>query len=405
MMTRPWRVALFVVACAVLILLLSNGTRMGFALFLKPMTATFGWSRESFGFAIALQNIVWGLSQPFVGALADRWGPRKVIVSAALVYALGLYAMAHAQTPIDLSLSAGVLVGLALSGTSFPVVLAVVGRSAPPERRTFLLSIAATGGSAGQLAVIPATQSLIAGFGIVEALFALSALALLMVPLGMALGGGIAHRVTVEPPSQSVREALTKASRHQGFWLLTSGFFVCGFHIAFVATHLPAYVVDHGLNAGLGASALAVLGLGNLFGTIGSGYLGGRYRVKYVLSALYLLRSVLIGLFLSVPVTDLSVLVFAFALGLVWLGTVPLTNSLVGQIFGLGNVGMLFGIVFVSHQIGSFFGAWYGGYSFDAHGSYAPAWGISIALGVVAAVLHYPIDDRAVPQLAGVKAR
>jgi len=405
MMIRPWRLVLLVLVCAVLILLISNGTRVGFALFLKPMTSSLGWSRESFGFAIALQNLVWGLSQPFVGALADRWGAGKVIVAAAVVYAFGLYAMSFAQTPVDLSLSAGVLIGLALSGTSFPIVLAVVGRSAPPERRTLLLGIAATGGSAGQLAMVPLSQSLITGLGVAEALIALSALALVMVPLGIGLGGGTTRgQALTDGPSQSIGGALGEAVRHKGFWLLIGGFFVCGFQVTFVATHLPACVVDHGLSGNIGAIALAALGLGNLVGTAGAGYLGGRYRVKYVLSTLYLSRTALIALFLVVPITDASLLVFAFALGLVWLGTVPLTNSLVVQIFGLSYVAMLFGIVFVSHQIGSFFGAWYGGYSFDTHGTYAPAWGICILLGILAAALHWPIDDRAVPRLARVPA-
>lgn len=404
MATHSWRFALFVVGCAALTLFLANGTRLGFSVFLKPMTMEFGWSREMFGFTIALQNIVWGLSQPFVGGIADRFGAAKVVVSGALIYVLGLYLMAQAETPVDLAISGGVLIGLALSGTSFPVILAVVGRSVPPARRTFFLGIAAIGGSAGQLVLVPASQSLISGFGVREALLTLSMLALLMVPLGLALSGRRASVFSKSRPQQRVGEALSEALHHRGFWLLSAGFFVCGFQLMFVVTHLPAYVVDHGLSPTLGGLAIALIGLGNIVGTLAAGYLGDRYRPKYVLSWLYLIRAVLIAAFLSVPISDVSLLLFSLCLGLVWLGTVPLTNSVVGQMFGVDYLAMLFGIVFVSHQLGSFLGAWYGGYSFDAFGTYGPAWWVSIGLGVVAAILHWPIDDRAVSRLAVSKA-
>ena len=383
--------------------MITLGMNHGLGLYLVPITKHLNIGRELFGLSIALQVLFAGIGAPIFGGLADKYGPGKTTLFGTIILIISRYWMANINNTFDLF---GSLFLLGFGGGGFlGIALGAVARSSKNHNRSLYVGIIMSAGSFGQFIIVPIINILIQKFGWVDSLYYMIYLSLVLILFCYFLSFSKNNQQTNIDTKQTVTEALKEALSNKNFNLLALGFFVCGFHIAFVATHLPAYVVDHGLNAGLGASALAVLGLGNLFGTIGSGYLGGRYRVKYVLSALYLLRSVLIGLFLSVPVTDLSVLVFAFALGLVWLGTVPLTNSLVGQIFGLGNVGMLFGIVFVSHQIGSFFGAWYGGYSFDVHGSYAPAWGISIALGVVAAVLHYPIDDRAVPQLAGVKAR
>lgn len=389
-----------VLACAGLVLMLALGIRQSFGLFLRPMSIELGWGRETFSFAIALQNLVWGLAMPFAGAIADRHGAGRVIAAGGLLYSVGLLAMAHATSPLLFNLSAGLLVGLGLSGTGFGVVLAVVARANPPERRSVAVGIAGACGSFGQFAMLPGGQGLIGMFGWVGALAAFAALAFLMIPLGGALAG---RNAAANETTQSIGAALAEAATHRGFWLLTGSFLVCGFQTIFIMTHLPAYLVDRGLSVQEGMAALATIGLFNIAGSFAAGALGAHFSRKLLLAGVYALRAVAIALFIALPTSAASAYLFAAVMGFTWLGTVPLTNSLVGQIFGVKYLSTLFSISFLGHQLGAFAGAWAGGAIFDATGSYQAVWLASIALSVVACVLCLPIDERAIvrPALRG----
>ncbi|MCK5366782.1 MAG: MFS transporter, partial [Gammaproteobacteria bacterium] len=347
-----WRNPIVILVCASIVLILSFGIRTSFGIFLAPMTTDLGIGRESFAFAIALQNLLWGLSQPFAGAIADRYGSGRVVAVCAVMYVLGLVLMAHASSGTDLTIGAGVLIGLALSGTGFPVILSVVGRSVDESRRSLFLGFASAGGSSGQLLMVPLGQVILDGFGWGTALLWFALLSSLMVPLAAVLTGKATASIE-RVRKQSLRQAIAEASRHGGYWYLTAGFFVCGFHVAFIATHLPAFILDRGGTPALGAAALALIGFGNIIGSLACGVLGGRYPKKYVLAGLYLGRSVIITLFILAPVSDLSILLFATGIGILWLGTVPLTSGLVAHIFGMRYMATLFGFVFFSHQLGS----------------------------------------------------
>ncbi|HEY9538880.1 MAG TPA: MFS transporter [Kiloniellaceae bacterium] len=395
-----WRTPLVVIAAGCLLAVLSFGIRSSFGLFLAPMSADFGWGREVFAVAIAIQNLVWGVSQPVAGALADRYGAGRVLAIGALIYAAGLWLMADASTPGMLTLSAGVLVGVGVAGASFAIVLAAFARLMPEDKRSWALGLGTAAGSAGQFFVVPLGQSFISAYGWSTALTLLAVLALVMVPLAAALAG----RSDRSGLHQSVGSALKEAFAHPSYNLLTLGFFVCGFHVAFIQIHLPAYITDKGLDAGLAAWALALVGAANIVGAFGAGLLGGRYSKKYLLSLLYLLRAIAIALFVLLPISPVSVLVFAAVIGLLWLSTVPLTSGLVAQFFGTRHMAMLFGIVFFSHQVGSFLGVWLGGYFFDLTGSYDIVWWSGVVLGVLAAVVHWPIREEAVARLAGAGA-
>lgn len=398
------RSAIAVLVCGIIILILSFGIRTSFGIFLNPITESLGVGRESFALAMAVQNLLWGLAQPFAGAIADRYGPGRVVGFCGGLYVLGLYLMSQSTGAGDLMLSNGVLIGLAMSGTGFPVILAVIGRSVSEEKRSLFLGIGSAGGSSGQLLMVPASHLLLDGFGWVNALLILAVITTVTVPLAAAFAGRTGSSGIGVLRDQSIADAIREASRHTGFWYLTAGFFVCGFHVAFIATHLPAFIVDNGKSAAIGAAALAVIGLGNIFGSLTCGYLGGRYSKKYVLSGLYLARSAVFVAFLLVPLSDVSIIVFSAVIGMLWLGTVPLTSGLVAQIFGVRYMAMLFGFVFFSHQLGSFMGAWFGGYIYDRTGSYDPVWWASVVLGVIAAALHWPIKDKPVAGLASQRA-
>jgi len=387
-----WRTPAVVLACGGLILMLALGTRQSFGLFLRPMSMDLGWGREAFSFAIALQNLVWGCAMPFAGAIADRYGGGRVVAAGGLAYGAGLLAMAYSTTPLGFNLAAGLLVGLGLSCTGFGVVLAVVARAFPPEKRSVAVGIAGACGSFGQFAMLPWAQGLISDFGWLNALLAFAFLALIMVPLGAALAG---RNAAEDESTQSIGAALGEAAAHRGFWLLTASFFVCGFQTIFVMTHLPAYLVDRGLTPAQGMTALAVIGLFNIVGSYGCGALGGRYSKRLLLAWIYAIRAVAIGVFIAAPLTPAGTYLFAAVLGLTWLGTVPLTNSLVGQIFGVKFLSTLFSISFLGHQLGAFIGAWAGGAVFDLTNSYLPVWAAAIALSVVAAALCIPINERA----------
>ena len=393
-MKKPW----IVIACAALIVTLAMGVRQSFGLFLPQMSVALDIGRGSFGLALALQNLLFGLAQPFVGALADRHGAGRVVLAGTILYVAGLAAAALAGSALGLHLSFGILIGVALSATTFVVVLGAVGRVVPAERRSLAFGIVTAGGSLGQFLVVPAAQMLLGELGYRTALVALAGGIALMIVLALGVAGRPASAADAGP-RQSLGEALREASRHRGYWLLNAGFFVCGFHIAFIATHFPAYLDDRGLGLQIGASALALVGLFNIFGSYLFGLSGDYWRKHYVLSGIYAARAVVIALFLLAPLSSTTALLFAAAMGFLWLGTVPLTSGLVGQIFGIRYLSTLYGIVFLSHQVGSFFGAWTAGLIYDRTGSYDVAWGASIALGILAALVHLPIRDTPVARL------
>ncbi|MDH4874529.1 MFS transporter [Pseudomonas sp. BN515] len=398
-MTSVWRTSGWVLLGASLILALSLGIRHGFGLFLAPMSSEFGWGREVFAFAIALQNLIWGLAQPFTGALADRFGAAKTVIVGGVLYALGLVLMGFSDSALSLSVSAGLLIGIGLSGTSFSVILGVVGRAVPMEKRSMAMGIAAAAGSFGQFAMLPGTLGLIGWLGWSSALLALGLLVALIVPLVGLL------KDNPPPPQaheQSLVEALREATGHSGFWLLALGFFVCGFQVVFIGVHLPAYLVDQHLPASVGTTVLALVGLFNVFGTYIAGWLGGRHAKPKLLTALYLLRGVVIVAFVYSPLTIWSAYAFGMAMGLLWLSTVPLTNGTVATLFGVRNLSMLGGIVFLFHQLGAFLGGWLGGYLYDHTGSYELVWQISIFLSLMAAVLNWPVREQPVARLQSV---
>lgn len=395
MSSRNWRTPAIALLCGGIILTLSMGTRQGFGLFLKPMTLDHGWSRETFAFALALQNLLWGASQPFVGMIADRMGAGRVLVVGALLYAGGLVLMAMSDTGLQFSLATGVVLGLAQGCTTFSIVFGVIGRAFPPEKRSMALGLSSAAGSFGQFAMVPYSQTLITHLGWFNALLTLAGTILLIAPLASALverRGGSAGGA----PAQGIVDAVREAFTHKSFLLLTAGYFVCGFQLAFITVHFPAYLVDRGLTANVGMVALATVGLFNIIGSYTAGALGAKYTKKFLLSSIYLSRSLVIALFILLPLSETSVYLFSAAIGVLWLSTVPLTNGVVAGIFGVAYLSMLSGIVFFSHQIGSFTGVWLGGYLFDHTGSYQVVWMISIALGVFAGLVNLPIEERAI---------
>lgn len=400
-MSSLQRTSIWLMVGASLILALSLGTRHGFGLFLTPMSADFGWGRGVFAFAIALQNLIWGIAQPFTGALADRFGAQRAIIVGGVLYAAGLVLMGLADSPLSLSLSAGLLIGIGLSGTSFSVILGVVGRAVPVEKRSMAMGIAAAAGSFGQFAMLPGTLGLIGWLGWSAALITLGIMVALIVPLAAMVKD---CPPLSQGPQQTLGEALREACSHSGFWLLALGFFVCGFQVVFIGVHLPAYLVDQHLPAIVGTTVLALVGLFNVFGTYIAGWLGGRRSKPRLLSALYLARGVVIALFISVPLSVWTAYAFGIVMGLLWLSTVPLTNGTVATLFGVRNLSMLGGIVFLFHQLGSFMGGWLGGYLYDHTGSYDLVWQISILLSVLAAALNWPVREQPVARLQGAQA-
>lgn len=391
------RAAWIVVACGALVICIAMGVRTTASVFMPPMTAAHGWSREAFSLAFAVQNLVWGFSNPVLGAIADRFGAGRAVAGSAVLYVAGLVLMAFATTPAGLLGSSGFLVGFGLAGTTFGIVLGVVARHVTPEKRSAALGLTAAGGSIGQFVMLPAAQGLIGTFDWQVALLAMAGIAALMVPLAAGLAGRAADAAGV---AQSIGEALREAAQHRTFHLLFWSYFTCGFHTAFITLHLPQYVLDLGLPVVVGVTAVALIGLCNAFGTYAAGVLGGRHSKKGLLAWIYLLRAVVIVAFLLAPKTPATVYLFAAVIGLLWLGTVPLTNGLIAQIYGVRYVSMLSGVVFLGHQLGSFLGAWLGGYIADTLGSYDLVWWIAAALGVIAAAFCWPVDERPIVRRA-----
>ena len=398
-----WRTPAIIMGAGALIALISLGVRSSFGLFLAPMSADLGWGREVFGLALAVQNLVWGLAQPIAGGLADRYGPVRVLTVGGVLYAVGVWLMSVTTDPVLLNISAGLLVGMGIAFSSFTIVIAALAKMVAPEKRSLVMGLGTAAGSMGQVVVVPLGAALLTNFGWVEALFWLSLVAALIIPLASVFAGGSAGRIL--PPEQSFREALTEAFAHRGYVLLTIGFFVCGFQVAFITVHLPAYLGDNGLGPTVGATALMLVGLCNIAGSFASGWAGGRYSKKYGLVFIYVARSIVTAAYLLMPLTEMSTYAFAIAMGFLWLSTVPLTYGIVGQVFGPGYMAMLSGITFVSHQVGSFIGVWAGGALYDAFGTYDPVWWGGVILGVLAALVHWPIDDRSIErQKAGAAA-
>jgi predicted MFS family arabinose efflux permease len=398
-----WRTPIYVLAAATFIVMLSFGMRQTFGLFMAPISAELGWGRESFSLALAAQALVIGLAAPFVAAIADKWGPIRVITTAGLLYAAGVALMTVSTEPTLMLLSAGIVAGLGVSGCGLALLLSVVGRVASEQRRSLWLGIVTAGGTAGQMVVVPLIQWIISGFGWRTTLIVMACLAAAIVPLAFSLASGSAEALKKQT-KQSLGQALREAGGHRGYWLLVAGFFVCGFQVVAIGTHLPAYLTDNGLDPSLGATAIATIGFFNLIGTWVAGWLGGRYRKKYLLCLLYLARALAIAAFVYAPPSESSVLAFAAGIGLLWLGTVPLTSGIVVQLFGARYMATLFGIVYLSHQLGSFTGVWLGGRIYDLTGSYDSFWWVAIALSLVATLVNFPIDDRPVARLAGKPA-
>ncbi len=393
---------LLLIVCGCLIAMMTFGPRSAMGFFQLPMLAEKGWDRQTFGLAMAFQNLAWGLGTPFFGAMADRYGTWRVLALSAIFYTSGLVMMAFASSPLWLHIGGGVLVGLGIASGSFGIVLAAFARNVAPAQRSMVFGFGTAAGSAGMFVFAPLSQALIDNFGWSDALVWLGALMLVIPLLAIPLRGnstsGTQSAATFE---QTVGEALREAFGHQSYLLLVSGFFVCGFQVAFITAHFPAYIGDLGIAPGYAVMALALIGLFNIAGSLASGMIGQRYSKPIFLALIYIGRSIAVSAFLLLPQTPASVIIFAIVMGLLWLSTVPPTNALVAIMFGTRHLGLLGGIVFLSHQIGSFLGVWLGGYLRDATGSYDIVWWLGVALGLFAAVVHWPIVEKPVsrPQL------
>jgi MFS family permease len=393
-----------VLACGAAIVTLSMGIRHGFGLWLQPVTQTQGWTRETFALALAIQNITWGFAGIFAGMVADKFGAFRVIIGGSVLYALGLLGMAQAPTPLLFALTAGVLIGIAQAGTTYAVIYGVIGRNVSLEKRSWAMGVAAAAGSFGQFLMVPTEGFLISSLGWQQALIALGAAALLMVPLAWGLREPGFASGTPPKREQTIVQALREAFRYRSFQLLMAGYFVCGFQVVFIGVHMPSYLRDQNLPPEVAGYALALIGLFNVFGTYAAGALGQRLPKKNILAFIYLARSLAIIAFLVAPLSPLSVYVFSAVMGVLWLSTVPPTNAIVAQIFGVAHLSMLSGFVFFSHQIGSFMGVWLGGYLYDKTGSYDVVWYIAIALGVFAMLVNLPVREATLARAPQPKA-
>jgi MFS family permease len=392
-----WRTPLIIIVCGCAIALLSFGPRSSLGFFIQPMGRDFSWGRNVFGLAFALQNLLWGLGQPLAGAIADRFGILRVMCVGALLYAAGLLMMRYATTPWSLDLGAGVLIGFGLSGCSFNLVLSAFSKLLPPERRSVALGAGTAAGSFGQFLFAPFGVAMIDNFGWQSALMVFACLMLLIVPLSLALATPAATSANVpRADDQSFRTALAEAFGHRSYVLLVLGFFTCGFQLAFITVHLPAYLVDRGIPAHIGGWVVAAIGLFNIIGSLSVGWLQTRLPKRYILSAIYFLRAISIVLFISLPITPISAIVFGAATGLTWLSTVPPTTALVAVMFGTRWFATLYGFAFVSHQVGGFLGVWLGGVVFDKFGSYTPIWWLSVLFGILSALINLPIVEKPV---------
>lgn len=394
-----WQVLL----CGAAIVTLSMGVRHGFGLWLQPITQAQNWTRENFALAMAIQNLAWGFFSIFSGMMADKFGAFRVILVGALLYALGLVGMAYSTSVLAFSLTTGVLIGIAQAGTTYPVIYGVIGRNVSAEKRSWAMGVAAAAGSFGQFLMVPVEGFLITNFGWQEALVWLTLAMLIAVPMAIGLREPNFGNSHAKAREQSIFQALREAFAYRSFQLLMAGFFVCGFQVVFIAVHMPSYLKDNGLSPEVASIALALIGLFNVFGTYIAGSLGQRLAKRKILAFIYLSRSVAIALFLLSPLTPWTVYIFTAVMGLLWLSTVPPTNAVIAQIFGISHFSMLSGFVFFSHQIGSFMGVWLGGYLYDKTGSYDIVWYLAIALGLFAAFVNLPVKESAIqrkPEMA-----
>lgn len=389
-----------VLLCGALIVTMSMGIRHGFGLFLQPITMDRGWTRETFAFALAIQNIAWGIAGPFTGMLADRFGPFRVLMVGGLLYALGLVLMALSTSGLAFTGSAGLLIGIAQSGTTYAVIYGVIARNVDPAKRSWAMGVAAAAGSFGQFLMVPVSNWLIVSNGWQDALFILACMSMLIIPLAFGLRepktAAAARHSHSQSHSQTIGQALREAFGYRSFQLLMAGYFVCGFQVVFIGVHMPSYLKDKALSPQVATYALALIGLFNVFGTYAAGSLGQRFPKRYILSSIYALRSVAIVAFLSAPLTPTSVYLFSAVMGVLWLSTVPPTNAVLAQIFGIQHMAMLSGFVFLSHQIGSFLGVWLGGRLYDQTGSYDVVWWLAVALGAMAALVNLPVREEAI---------
>jgi predicted MFS family arabinose efflux permease len=393
-----------VLLCGAAIVTISMGIRHGFGLWLQPVTMDRGWDRETFALAIAVQNLCWGLAGPVAGAFADRFGAMRVLIVGAVFYSLGLVGMALASTTLGFMGTAGVFIGFAQAGTTYAVVYGVIARQVDPAKRSWAMGVTAAAGSFGQFLMVPVETWLIGAFGWQEALLLLALLALAIVPLSLFLREPPVP-AAVAGPAQSLRSALAEAFGDRSFRLLTAGYFVCGFQVVFIGVHMPSHLKDNGFGPEVAATALALIGLFNVFGTYAAGALGQRYPKRYILSSIYAARGVAITAFVLAPLTSWSVYLFSAVMGLLWLSTVPPTNAIVAQVFGVRYMSTLGGVVFLSHQLGSFLGAWLGGRLFDLTGSYTVVWWIAVALSAFAVAMNLPVRETPLrPQGAGATA-
>jgi MFS family permease len=404
--TGGWRTPAVIVTCGCLIAMLAFGPRSSLGFFLTPMSQEHHWGREVFSMALAIQNLLWGLGQPFAGGVADRFGATRVMIAGAVCYALGLAIMAHATTPSALDLSAGALIGIGLSGCSFNLVIGAFGKLLPESWRSLAFGAGTAAGSFGQFLYSPIGVALMDKFGWQTAITIFAGVTMLILPLSIALATppAPAGQKAAAAPTQSARQAFAEAFGHRSYVLLVLGFFTCGFQLAFVTVHLPSYLVDRGLSAEVGGWTLATIGLFNIVGSIGSGYLGNRVPKRYILSVIYFARALSIIAFISLPASPAATLIFGAVTGLLWLSTVPPTSALVAVMFGTRWLAMLFGFAFFSHQVGGFLGVLLGGYVFDAYGSYDPVWWLSVFFGVMSALINLPIIEKPVARAAPVPA-
>jgi len=401
-----WRTPAVVLFCGCLVAILTFGPRSSFGFFLTPMSSAHGWGRDVFALAFAIQNLLWGVGQPFAGAIADRFGTMRVLAVGAILYAAGLALMTVSSTPLVLDLTAGALIGFGLSGCSFNIVLGAFGKLMPDEWRSLSLGLGTAAGSFGQFLFAPFGVQLIDAYGWPVALLVFSALVLFVLPLSLAVATppNTASASTETVPTQSLKQALAEAFGHRSYVLLVLGFFTCGFQLAFVTAHLPSYLIDRGLNASIGGWTIAIIGLFNIVGSISAGYLSNYVPMRFILSVIYLVRAVSIAIFITLPPSPAAALVFGVVTGLTWLSTVPPTSGLVALMFGTRWLAMLFGFAFFSHQVGSFLGVLLGGLVFEATGSYNPVWWLSVFFGVASALINLPIVEKPVGRFAAAPA-
>lgn len=399
-----WQSPIFVLICATGIVFMAYGSRQSFGVYLRPITAEFGWGVQSMSLALGVQALIYGLSAPFVGAIADRWGSIKVLCGAGLLYSSGIFLMSQSTTPEGMLLSAGLLGGVGSAGCALSLVLSVASRVAPEEKRSLWLGIITSGGTGGQLVLVPAGVLVMEQYGWMVALIALGFFVLLILPLAFMIRSAAGDALANKKGGQSLFSALNEARHHHGFWLLALGFFTCGFQVQYINAHLPGYLEDKDMAPIVAATAISVIGVFNMIGTWISGWLGGKFRKKYLLAMLYFGRSLIFMIFMLAPLSPFSVYIFAAAIGLLWLATVPLTSGIVFTMFGSRYMATLYGIVFFFHQVGSFTSVWLGGIVKDMTDSYDVAWWIVIIGGALASLLHWPIDDRPVAEVLADKA-